>query len=124
MGRRHWAAALALPVVGAAVVAPPSAGATGAHPSSDGTGNMIFVHPDGSDVALWELARIYWYGPDSTSNWDRLPAAVPYRGHAADILTTTSNGGATTHAFGVKVDGPDSFGTDPGRSERQPAELP
>ncbi len=117
MRRRHWAAALALPVVGAAVVAPSSAGATDGHKSSDEIGNMIFIHPDGSDVALWELARLYWYGPDSTSNWDRLPAAVPYRGHAADILTTSSNGGATTHAFGFKVDAPDSFGTDSGAED-------
>ncbi len=119
MRRRHWAAALALPVVGAAVVAPSGASATDDrwHEPSAETGNMIFIHPDGSDVALWELARIYWYGPDSTSNWDRLPAAVPYRGHAADILTTSSNGGATTHAFGFKVDAPDSFGTDSGAED-------
>ncbi len=117
MRRRYWAAALALPVVGAAVVAPSSAGATGGPAANDETGNMIFIHPDGADAAMWELARIYWYGPDSTSNWDRLPAAVPYRGHASDTLTTSSNGGATTHAFGFKVDAPDSFGTDSGAED-------
>ncbi|MGY1609460.1 MULTISPECIES: alkaline phosphatase [unclassified Geodermatophilus] len=117
MRRRHWAAALALPVVGAAVVAPSGANATDGRGPSDGTGNMIFIHPDGADAALWEVARAYWYGPDATSNWDRLPAAVPYRGHASDILTTSSNGGATTHAFGFKVDAPDSFGTDSGAED-------
>lgn len=81
------------------------------------TGNMIFIHPDGTDAAVWELARDYWYGPDAISHWDRLPVAVPYRGHASDSLTTSSNGGATTHAFGFKTDAPDSFGTDSGAPE-------
>jgi alkaline phosphatase len=88
-------------------------GASGRHE----TGNMIFIHPDGSDAAMWELARIYWYGPDAVSNWDQLDVAVPYRGHASDILTTSSNGGATTHAFGFKTDAPDSFGTDSGAED-------
>ena len=80
-------------------------------------GNMIFIHLDGADAALWEVSRAYWYGPDAVSNWDRLPVAVPYRGHASDILTTSSNGGATTHAFGFKTDAPDSFGTDSGAED-------
>ncbi len=33
----------------------------------------------------------------------------------SDRLTGTSNGGATTHAFGVKVQGPDAYGRDRGR---------
>jgi alkaline phosphatase len=33
----------------------------------------------------------------------------------SDQLTGTSNGGATSHAFGVKVQGPDSYGRDRGR---------
>ncbi|WP_369257804.1 alkaline phosphatase [Geodermatophilus amargosae] len=111
MRKKHLVAALAVPVAGAVVIAP--SGATASDDASPPeTGNMIFIHPDGSDAALWELSRIYWYGPDSVSNWDQLPAAAPYRGHAADILTNSSNGGATTHAFGFKVDAPDSFGTD------------
>ena len=81
------------------------------------TGNMIFIHPDGTDAAVWELARDHWYGPDALSHWDRLPVSVPYRGHASDSLTTSSNGGATTHAFGFKTDAPDSFGTDSGTGE-------
>jgi alkaline phosphatase len=81
------------------------------------TGNMIFIHPDGADAAVWEVARDHWYGPDGVAHWDRLPVAVPYRGHASDSLTTSSNGGATTHAFGFKTDAPDSFGTDTGAAE-------
>ena len=52
---------------------------------------MIFIHPGGTDAAVWELARDYWYGPDAVSHWDQLPVAVPYRGHASDSLTTSSN---------------------------------
>ena len=119
MRRRQWTAAVVTPLAGALAVVPTAtqasdgSGASGRHE----TGNMIFIHPDGSDAALWELARIYWYGPDAVSNWDQLDVAVPYRGHASDILTTSSNGGATTHAFGFKTDAPDSFGTDSGAED-------
>jgi alkaline phosphatase len=119
MRRRQWTAAVVVPLAGALAVVPTAtqasdgSGASGRHE----TGNMIFIHPDGSDAAMWELARIYWYGPDAVSNWDQLDVAVPYRGHASDILTTSSNGGATTHAFGFKTDAPDSFGTDSGAED-------
>lgn len=63
-------------------------------------GNMIFVHPDGMNSTPYWAARAYWRGPDSMLNWDRLPVAVPYRGHLLDGLTASSNGGATAHAFG------------------------
>ena len=79
-----------------------------------GTGNMIFIHPDGTDAAYWEAGRIYWDGPDAVSQWDLLPEMTVYRGHMADQLDGTSNGGATVHAFGYKVDGPGSYGTDSG----------
>ncbi|MFQ3684768.1 alkaline phosphatase [Roseiflexus sp.] len=79
---------------------------------SSRTGNVIFFHPDGSGVNHWGAARIYWYGPDALSPWDTLPEMAVYRGHMADILTGTSNGGATTHAFGYKVEGLGSFGKD------------
>jgi len=35
-----------------------------------------------------------------------------YRGHMSDQLVGTSNGGATSHAFGIKVAGPGSYGRD------------
>ncbi|MCS6883397.1 MAG: alkaline phosphatase [Oscillochloridaceae bacterium] len=76
------------------------------------TGNVIFIHPDGSGINHWGAARTYWYGPDAFSPWDMLPEMAAYRGHMADILTGTSNGGATTHAFGYKVEGLGSFGKD------------
>ena len=88
--------------------------AAGGGRSLDDTGNMIFIHPDGTDAAYWEAGRIYWDGPDANSQWDLLPEATVYRGHMADQLDGTSNGGATVHAFGYKVDGPGSYGTDSG----------
>lgn len=55
---------------------------------------------------------MYWVGPDALLNWDRLPAVALYRGHMKNMIAGTSNGGATTHAFGYKVDGGGSFGKD------------
>ena len=79
------------------------------------TGNVIFLHPDGTALNHWHAGRIYWEGPDGLSEYDQLPEMAVYRGHMADQLTGTSNGGATSHAFGVKVQGPDSYGRDRGR---------
>lgn len=80
-------------------------------------GSVIFIHPDGAGISHWQAARFFWAGPDAELNWDRIPEIAVYRGHMADALSATSNGGATTHAYGVKVDS-DAFGTDgknPGR---------
>lgn len=118
MRTRQRTAALVIPLAGAMIAAPTTALADDeATTAPSGTGNMIFIHPDGADAAMWEVARAYWYGPDAVSQWDQLDVAVPYRGHASDILTTSSNGGATTHAFGFKTDAPDSFGTDSGAED-------
>lgn len=76
------------------------------------TGNVIFLHPDGAGINHWNAARMYWYGPDATMNYDRLPGIAVYRGHMLDELTGTSNGGATTHAFGYKVEARGSYGKD------------
>jgi alkaline phosphatase len=79
--------------------------------------SVIFMHPDGAGVSHWQAARFYWAGPDADLNWDRIPHIAVYRGHMADSLSATSNGGGTTHAYGVKV-GSGAFGTDgknPGR---------
>ncbi len=73
------------------------------------TGNVIFLHPDGTSVNAWGAARMYKVGPDGELNWDRLPGIGVYTGHMADRLTGTSHGGATVHAYGVKVVA-DSFG--------------
>jgi alkaline phosphatase len=73
------------------------------------TGSVIFIHPDGTSAATWAAARALYVGPDEDLNWDKLPHIGVYRGHMADCLTATSNGGATTHATGVKV-ASDAFG--------------
>lgn len=75
------------------------------------TGNVIFIHPDGTALNHWAAGRMYWEGPDGMLEWDQLPEMAVYRGHMADRLTGTSHGGATVHAFGYKVNG-DSFGKD------------
>jgi alkaline phosphatase len=76
------------------------------------TGNVIFFHPDGTGANHWGVARMYYKGLDGMLNWDRLPRMAFYRGHMANVINGTSNGGATTHAFGYKVDGLGSFGKD------------
>lgn len=82
--------------------------------AADRPGNVVFVHPDGLGLAGYAAARTYWVGPDGALHWDRLPQIAVYRGHMADQLTGTSNGGATTHAFGYRVTGRHSFGRDGG----------
>jgi alkaline phosphatase len=76
------------------------------------TGNVIFFHPDGTGLNHWRAARLYFRGADGSLNWDRLPNMAVYRGHMANLITGSSHAGATTHAFGFKVDGFGSFGMD------------
>ncbi|MDX2263904.1 MAG: alkaline phosphatase [Hyphomicrobiales bacterium] len=73
--------------------------------------DVIFYHPDGTGAAHWNAMRYLTVGPDGEINWDKLPAMALYMGHMKDALTGTSNGGATTHAYGVKVKAK-SFGLD------------
>ncbi len=76
------------------------------------TGNhVIFIHPDGTDVSTFTAMRALYYGPDNRSNYDLLTNSVNYLGHMQDQLAGTSNGGAVTHATGVKVFA-ESFGLD------------
>lgn len=74
-----------------------------AEPEKINTGNVIFIHPDGAGLNTWNAFRIFKVGPDGEINWDKIPEIGIYTGHMKDGLTATSNGGATTHAFGVKV---------------------
>jgi len=76
--------------------------------------NVIFFHPDGYGLSHWDALRTKTVGPDGRLNWDKLPYTASYTGHMKDQLTGTSHGGATTHAYGVKVVA-DSFGLDGGR---------
>ncbi len=75
------------------------------------TGNVIFLHPDGTGATSWHAARIINHGPDGYLNWDKLSNMALYRSHMKDCLTASSHGGATTHAYGVKVR-KDSYGLD------------
>jgi alkaline phosphatase len=68
-----------------------------------GTGSVIFIHPDGTSYAHWAALRILDKGPDGLTNWDRLSNLGLYRGHLANSAVSSSNGGATAHAFGVKA---------------------
>jgi len=79
--------------------------------TTGGPRNVIFFHPDGYGLGHWNALRSWMVGPDGRLNWDRLPHVAPYTGHMKDALTGSSHGGATTHAYGVKV-AMDSFGLD------------
>jgi alkaline phosphatase len=77
-------------------------------------GNVIFLHPDGVGLAGWNAMRILYYGPDSSSNWDRLNHTGLYKSHLRNSIEASSNAGATIHAYGVKADY-NSFGLDNGK---------
>lgn len=78
--------------------------------AADGN-SVIFLHPDGTGVGHWNVARLSVAGPDGMLHWDRLERLAVYRPHQKGWLTTTSHAGATAHAFGKKVH-PDSYGMD------------
>lgn len=67
-------------------------------------GNVIFIHPDGTSLSDWNALRIFTAGPDSEINWDKLSGIGLYQGHIRDRVTSSSNAGATIHAYGVKAD--------------------
>jgi len=85
--------------------------AANARATDQGPRNVIFFHPDGYGLGHWNALRSWLVGPDGRLNWDRLPHMAPYTGHMKDALTGTSHGGATVHAYGVRVLS-DSFGLD------------
>src|SRR3989339_523353 len=67
-------------------------------------GNVIFIHPDGTSLSDWNALRILTAGPDSSINWDKLSGIGLYQGHIRDKVSSSSNAGATIHAYGVKAD--------------------
>ncbi|MBD2296437.1 alkaline phosphatase [Anabaena sphaerica FACHB-251] len=79
--------------------------------NTSNSGNVIFIHPDGTSAAHWGATRILFQGPDGRLNWDKMSNLAVYLGHMKNQLSATSNGGAVTHATGVKVNA-DSFGLD------------
>ena len=78
---------------------------------SPALGSAVFIHPDGAGVSAWAAARAFKVGPDGMLNWDRMARMGVYRGHMKNAMGATSHGGATSHAFGVKVVW-DSYGMD------------
>ncbi len=84
------------------------------------TGNVIFIHPDGTSPSHYMALRNIDEGPDGRINWDKMSNAGLYLGHMEDQLTGTSNGGAVTHANGVKVFN-ESFGLDENNNQITPA---
>ena len=88
-----------------------AAGPAAAAPASaaPATASAIFLHPDGMGANTWTAARLAAVGPDGRLAWDRLPAVAVYVGPLLDRVTATSNGGGTSHAWGVRA-AADSFG--------------
>ncbi len=76
------------------------------------TGSVIFIHPDGSGLGMWGALRLFQVGPDGMLNWDKMEHMGIYRGHLSNSANSSSNGGGTVHAFGVKVDY-DAYGNNP-----------
>ena len=73
-------------------------------PATLETGSVIFIHPDGSGVNLFAAMRMLKVGPDGMTEWDQLDHAGIYRSHQLHVLGTSSNAGATAHAFGRKAE--------------------
>lgn len=67
------------------------------------TGNVIFIHPDGSGASMWGAMRLLKVGPDGNTNWDKMDHMGLYRSHQTNATNSSSHAGATVHAFGVKV---------------------
>lgn len=65
--------------------------------------SAIFFHPDGMGVNTWQAMRYRTVEPQKPLHWDALPHMGVYIGTMADSAVATSNGAATTHAYGVKV---------------------
>jgi alkaline phosphatase len=79
------------------------------------TGSVIFIHPDGSGTGAWTALRMLDHGPDGMLNWDRMSALGLYRGHQRNSLVSSSNAGATAHAFGTKAEF-EAYGNDTDRT--------
>ncbi len=74
-----------------------------------GPRSAIFLHPDGMGANTWTALRLKDVGPDGRLAWDKLPSVALYVGPMSDRVTASSNGGATSHAWGVRAKS-DSFG--------------
>jgi alkaline phosphatase len=83
--------------------------------SASASGSAIFLHPDGMGANTWMATRLYTVGVDGRLAWDRLPQVALYVGPTLDAVNQSSNAGATTHAWGLRVD-LDAYGTLRGES--------
>jgi alkaline phosphatase len=72
--------------------------------------SAIFLHPDGMGANTWSALRLHEVGPDGRLAWDRLPRLAIYVGPMLDAVCASSNGGATSHAYGVRA-ALDSYGS-------------
>jgi alkaline phosphatase len=72
--------------------------------------SAIFLHPDGMGANTWAALRLQEVGPDGRLAWDQLPRLAIYVGPMLDAVNASSNGGATTHAYGIRA-ALDSFGS-------------
>lgn len=84
----------------------PLSAASAAQPEA---GSAIFLHPDGMGANTWAATRLMQVGPDGRLAWDRLPRLAIYVGPMTDSVNASSNGGATTHAYGIRAS-LDSYG--------------
>jgi glycerophosphoryl diester phosphodiesterase len=66
------------------------------------TGNVIFIHPDGTTPAYFNFARLVEEGPDGRLNWDMMSNAGVYINSIKDDLAPSSNAGAVVHSMGTK----------------------
>lgn len=76
---------------------------TVASPAVADRSSAVFLHPDGMGLNTWAAVRVWTVGPDGRLAWDTLPQLAVYVGPMTDRLTASSNGGATTHAWGVRA---------------------
>jgi alkaline phosphatase len=65
--------------------------------------NAIFIHPDGMGANTWMGVRLLVAGPDGRLAVDGLPQVAVYVGPLSDRINASSNGGATTHAWGIRA---------------------
>ncbi len=93
---------------------------TAAPKATKETGNVIFIHPDGTSPSHYMALRNIDKGSDGRLNWDMMSDAGVYLGHMENQLTGTSNAGAVTHANGVKVFN-ESFGLEEDNTRVTPA---
>ena len=82
-------------------------------------GNVIFIHPDGTDPSHYAAGRFASVGPDGRLNWDEMTDAGVYLGHLDDQVVATSNAGAVVHAYGIKAVAP-SYGLDENGNDYAP----